>query len=280
MASVARLMTLFHKLEIFPRVFWPKLYRHQLLLHYPLSQQKFICSFCANIPSRQYSTFKILFKKHDTAKDEKVPKKKAAVSKDEKTVHVFDESGLFVGKQKLWKAKADAAKKNLRLLEMNGSTKSKKKDKADSDDDTEESDIMSYKLVSVEEFMEKINEVKAQKAKAEKLRHIVIKSNIDKGGLDIKISQIKDILKKKGKVKIAIQTNSVNGGQVSMNVFRVRPVAPLVGNISTICTNVINIFNLCRNFVTNGTIGNGVAPLITTSEPPRGKTNNVVSEQV
>ena len=217
MTSVARFLTFLHKLEIFPRAFGPKIYRHQILLHSYQNQQRFLCSFCVVIPRLEYSTSKALSKKPDLAnKDEKAPKKKAPpIPKDEKTVQVFDESGLFVGKQKFWKAKADAAKKNLRLLEMNGSARSKKKVKTETDDESESTEILSYKLVSVDKFMENLNEVKTQKAKVSKLSQIVIKSNVDKGGMDIKVNQIKDILMKKGKLKIVIQSTSNNGVSIT-----------------------------------------------------------------
>ena len=213
MTSVARLLTILHKLETFHRALGPKIYRHQILLHSYQNQQRFLCSFCLVIPRLEYSTSKALSKKADLAnKDEKPPKKKVStISKDEKTVQVFDESGLFVGKQKFWKAKADAAKKNLRLLEMTGSARSKKKDKTEAEDESESAEILSYKLVSVDKFIENLNEVKTQKAKVSKLSQIVIKSNVDKGGLDIKVNQIKDILMKKGKLKIVIQSTSNNG---------------------------------------------------------------------
>ena len=219
MASVARLLTFLqngslHKLETVPRVFWPIVYRHQILSHQ--NQQRFLYCCCVVIPKVDYSTSKTLFKKSELAnKDEKTLKKKApAISKDEKMVQVFDKTGLFVGKQKFWKAKADAAKKNLRLLEMHESVKSKKK--VETDDEAESTDIPSYKLVSVDEFTENLNEVKAQKAKVDKLRQIVIKSNIDKGGLDIKVNQIKDLLMKKGRLKIVIQSSNTKG--VSMTI--------------------------------------------------------------
>ena len=42
--------------------------------------------------------------------------------------------------------------------------------------------------------------------------------------------------------------------QQAMHVPGVLPLVSLVGNICTICTNVISI----NNFITNGTIGNGI----------------------
>lgn len=195
------------------RLVWPALHRQINLLQNNQNQcRQIFCSYNSNLhvlSKASYTTSLSLFKKADMTEDDKPAKKKlAGPSKDDKTVQVFDQNGLFVGKLKFWKAKAEAAKKNLRLVEMKSGDKSKKKGRkegteSESDDSL---DIPSYKLASVEEFQEVLDEAKKEKAKKDALRQVVIKSNIDKSGLDIKMNQVKNMLMKKGRLKVLIQS--------------------------------------------------------------------------
>lgn len=178
---------------------FPLLSRKQVLVAKP-----FYCSH--KLSKTCFSTGIPLFKKLDEANTDQTKEK--LPSKDDKTVQVFDQKGLFVGKMKFWKAKANAHKNRLRLVEMKNSVKSKKNKSAETEEESQtNSDIPSYKLVARDEFHEALTEQKIVNVK-DVLKQIILKSNIDKSGIDIKMIQIRKYLLKKGKLKIQIQLNN------------------------------------------------------------------------
>ena len=134
-----------------------------------------------------------------------VQKKSGKSAEDEKTIQVFDQNGLFVRTTKLWKAKSEAIKNNLRLVEMKSIIKSKRKEKSADTEEESDIDTASYKLVSIDDFNEVLTQKKKEKLKKEALKQIIIKSSIDKSGLDLKMVQMKRLLVKKGKFMAQIQ---------------------------------------------------------------------------
>lgn len=175
---------------------------------------------CWNKLSKVYfSTYNTLLKKSEETDTDQVKVKKQL--KDEKIVQVFDQQGLFVGKMKFWKAKNDAYKKHLRLVEMKSSDKSKKKAKIagdiEEDSSDTDSDILSYRLASVDEFLADVTEKKQTKAATGALKTIRVKSKIDDGGIDIKLMQIRPLLLKTGKLIIIFEMSK---GRDILPVFK------------------------------------------------------------
>ena len=159
------------------------------------------CGYCNNFSTSVHAS--AIKKPQDEIAAQTAQKKSVRSARDERIVQVFDQNGLFVEKTRLWKAMSDAKKRDLRLVEMKSASGSKKKEK-----DVDESDLNSYKLVSQNEFSEFLEEKKKEQIKSNSLKQIQMKAKIDQTGLTVKLNQIKELLAKKGKLKILIEDKS------------------------------------------------------------------------